>query len=81
MSDWEILEIVPPDDDNQLVPDPKTAKHFDRTLRTFSNWDKSAKMAADGWPKPILINGRRYRRLGDLRRFEANLQANAREGK
>jgi hypothetical protein len=79
MSDWEILEFIPPDDNN-LVPDPKIAKHFDVTLRTLPNWDRSPKMAAAGWPQPIKINGRNYRRLGDLRRFEI-AAANAREGK
>lgn len=53
--------------DDDLLPDPLVAKRYKVTSRTISRWDTDPKL---GFPKPIEINGRKYRRKTELEEFE-----------
>jgi hypothetical protein len=53
-----------PDD---LIPDPKVAKRYDVTTRTLPRWDDTVGL---DFPRPIVINGRRYRRRSELEQWE-----------
>jgi hypothetical protein len=55
-------------DDDDLIPDFIVARQrYQINPITLSRWDANPEM---GFPLPIVINGRRYRRRGDLRAFE-----------
>ena len=53
--------------DDDLLPDPLVAKKYKRTSRTISRWDEDPTL---GFPKPIEINGRKYRRRSELNKFD-----------
>jgi len=50
-----------------LLPDPAVAQRYGRNLRTLSRWDKQPAL---GFPKAIVINHRKYRRLAELETWE-----------
>jgi len=53
-----------PDD---LIPDRKVAKRYDVTTRTLPRWDDNDEL---DFPRPIVINGRKYRRRSELEQWE-----------
>jgi predicted DNA-binding transcriptional regulator AlpA len=55
------------DADDPLVPDPEVRKRYSRSEMTIWRWDQTPTL---GFPKPIRINGRKYRRLSELREWE-----------
>jgi hypothetical protein len=56
------------DDDDDLIPDPQVAdEEFNVCLRTLSRWDDKPEL---GFPPPIYINGRKYRKRGSIREFK-----------
>jgi len=58
------ISIPSPDD---LLPDLQVAQRYQITLRTVARWDEDAGL---GFPKPIWIRGRKYRRVKELERWE-----------
>jgi hypothetical protein len=55
-------------EDDDLIPDVIVAKQrYQVHLVTLARWDANPAM---GFPPAIKINGRKYRRRGDLRAFE-----------
>jgi hypothetical protein len=58
--------------DDALVPDPVVARdHFGVTLRTLQEWDLNPDLE---FAPVYRIAGRKYRRLGDIRRFKARMR-------
>jgi hypothetical protein len=56
------------DDDDDLIPDPQVAdEEFNVCLKTLSRWDAKLEL---GFPPPIYINGRKYRKRGSIREFK-----------
>ncbi len=53
--------------DDLLVPDPKVCKRYQISSMTLWRWDHDDSLA---FPKPIYINGRKFRRLSELEAFE-----------
>ncbi len=54
---------------DQLVPDPKVAKGYNVTLMTLWRWDHDEKLAALGWPPPVVIRRRNTRSRNGLTQF------------
>ena len=54
-------------DDNALLPDPLVAKRYNVSTRTIPRWDANPAL---GFPAPIFINGRKYRRMRELEAWE-----------
>jgi hypothetical protein len=50
-----------------LIPASKAAKRYDRTTRTIDRWLEREVL---DFPKPIVVNGRRYWRVSDLEDWE-----------
>jgi hypothetical protein len=46
-----------------LIPDPQVAQRYGRSLRSLARWDEDKAL---GFPRPILIRGRKYRDLAAL---------------
>ena len=51
----------------ELLPDPLVAKRYHVSTRTLPRWDQNLTL---GFPPPIRINDRKYRRLRDLEEWE-----------
>jgi predicted DNA-binding transcriptional regulator AlpA len=51
------------DFDLGLIPDPEVARQLGVTLMTIWRWDHDPSM---GFPKPIRLRTRKYRRASDL---------------
>jgi hypothetical protein len=58
------VSIPSPDD---LLPDPQVAQRYQVTLRTVARWDEDAEL---GFPKPVWIRNRKYRRIKELQSWE-----------
>ena len=52
---------------SDLLPDPLVAERYKVTPRTLHRWDRQSDL---GFPQPLLINGRKYRRLAQLESWE-----------
>jgi hypothetical protein len=63
-----------PLDDDALIPDPAIAEDLGITLRSLSDWDRDPNL---GFPAPIRIRRRKYRRAGDYRKFKERRAAQA----
>jgi hypothetical protein len=50
-----------------LLPDPRVADRYQVTSRTICRWDTQPNL---GFPKPVRINRRKYRRLDELEAWE-----------
>jgi hypothetical protein len=60
-----------------LIPDARVAERYGVSTRTIPRWDADPDL---GFPAPVVINGRRYRRRVDLERFErAHIRSRATE--
>jgi hypothetical protein len=52
----------------RLIPDPVVARHrYGVSQRTLPRWDEKPEL---GFPKPIYINGRKYRDEAELDAFD-----------
>ena len=49
-------------DNPKLIPDRQVAKDLGRSLRTLARWDEKPEL---GFPRPIVINKRKYRAPGN----------------
>jgi predicted chitinase len=54
-------------DPNELIPDRKVAERYDVHPKTIKRWDADLDL---GFAPAVEINGRFYRRRGDLEKFE-----------
>ena len=52
----------------RLVPDPQVCRRYGVHTSTLYNWDRDEKL---GFPKPVRINGRKYRVEDELNEFDA----------
>ena len=52
----------------RLVPDPKVCARYGVHPSTLYNWDRDERL---GFPKPIRINGRKFRDEDELEEFDA----------
>ena len=50
-----------------LLPDPLVAERYKVTPRTIYRWDQQSDL---DFPRPIFINGRKYRRVNQLENWE-----------
>jgi hypothetical protein len=50
-------------DNLELIADPVLAKKLGRSLRTLARWDDDPSL---GFPKPVVINKRKYRRVHEV---------------
>jgi predicted DNA-binding transcriptional regulator AlpA len=50
-------------DNLELIADPVLAKKLGRSLRTLARWDDDHSL---GFPKPIVINKRKHRRVAEI---------------
>src|SRR5580704_12406727 len=55
-------------EEDVFLPDPQAQKRYGVTPMTFWRWDNDPKL---GFPGPYIISGRKYRKLSELREFEA----------
>jgi hypothetical protein len=55
-------------EEDVFLPDPQAQKRYGVTPMTFRRWDNDPKL---GFPGPYIISGRKYRKLSELREFEA----------
>lgn len=56
----------------QLLPDPQVCKRYGVTSMTLYRWDKNASL---GFPKPLVINRRKYRDVAELEIWERSYAA------
>ena len=54
-------------DSTDLLPDPQVARRYNVNPRTLYRWDRQPNL---GFPQPLLINRRKYRRLSELETWE-----------
>ncbi len=59
----------------QLLPDRRVADRYRVSLMSLWRWDHNPEL---GFPPPIRINRRKYRRLSDLVRWERSRAVGAR---
>ena len=53
-----------------LLPDPVVARRYGKSLRTLARWDGDQTL---GFPKPVFIRKRKYRRSEELDQFDLRL--------
>ena len=74
MSDLEhSFELMSDAHGDTLLSEQHTAKIFGVTERTLHNWDRDKQMKARGWEPPLMLNGRRRRKLSVIRKVINNL--------
>jgi hypothetical protein len=61
--------------DNGLDRDRVVAEWLGVSKQTLPRWDASERMKAMGWPRPIYLNGVRYRDRAAIRQFVKNAAA------
>jgi predicted DNA-binding transcriptional regulator AlpA len=54
-------------DSADLLPDPQVAQRYNVNPRTLYRWDEQPAL---GFPKPLRINRRKYRRVAELEGWE-----------
>jgi hypothetical protein len=54
-------------DSTDLLPDPLVAQRYHVNPRTLYRWDEQQAL---GFPKAVVINGRKYRRVNQLENWE-----------
>jgi hypothetical protein len=53
--------------DSALLPDKLVARRYGVHILTLSRWDASETL---GFPRPLTINNRKYRRIAELEAWE-----------
>jgi hypothetical protein len=61
----KIISSIPGSSD--LLPDPLVAARYRVTPRTIYRWDQQSDL---DFPRPIVIHGRKYRRVKELESWE-----------
>ena len=56
----------------RLLPDPKVRERYGVSAQTIWRWDHKPEL---GFPRPIRINGRKYRDEAELDKFDARRAA------
>jgi predicted DNA-binding transcriptional regulator AlpA len=56
------------DDGRELIPDAEVAYRLGITVRTLIRWDEKSELA---FPKPVRVNGRKFRRPVEIARWVA----------
>ena len=64
-------------DTRELIPDAEAAFRLGISVRTLERWDHDSKLA---FPKPVRVNGRRFRRPVELARWVAKRAKAAQRG-
>jgi hypothetical protein len=59
--------------EGDLIPDGVARCILGRTRQTFWRWDNDP---SSGFPKPVIVNGRKFRNCGELRNFQERLKGN-----
>jgi hypothetical protein len=62
-----VAKTITVPDSADLLPDPQVARRYNVHLRTLYRWDEQPAL---GFPKPIVINHRKYRRVHELETWE-----------
>jgi hypothetical protein len=57
----------------RLMPDAKVRKRYGVTAMTGWRWDRDPDL---GFPKPMWIQGRKYRSVDELDEFDARMRRN-----
>jgi hypothetical protein len=57
---------------NEFLADPEVQRRYGVSAMTLWRWDHNPKL---GFPKPLVINRRKYRRVSDLERWERSREA------
>ena len=57
-------------DDLGLIPDAEVARLLNVNPKTPKRWDEDPKL---NYPKPVYINGRKYRKRGELKSWIKSL--------
>ena len=65
------------DTEYRLLPDAVVAKRYSKCTKTLRRWDQAPEL---GFPKPVMINGRRHRSLRELQEFERRVAARSAAG-
>jgi hypothetical protein len=69
MSDQEnAFELMSDAHGDTLLTEQRVAQIFCVTVRSLDNWDRDKKMKDLGWELPLMVNGRRRRKLSVIRR-------------
>jgi hypothetical protein len=68
------LDEEPPKRSPGLLPDRFVAERYGVSVRTLERWDKQPKL---GFPSPVRINKRRYRKIAKLDEFDRKTAAQA----
>ena len=63
--------------DEALIPDRAVCTRYGISLMTLYRWDRDSSL---GFPKPIRIRTRKYRRVVELDEFDARRMAERDEG-
>jgi hypothetical protein len=58
---------MPTKEDGELIPDARVAERYGVHSITVSRWDADDKL---GFPAPVVINRRKYRRRSELETWE-----------
>ena len=62
----------------KLLPDKKVRERYGVCAMTLRRWDADEKL---GFPKPIIIRSRKYRREDELNEFNSRMAVSPREAK
>jgi hypothetical protein len=62
-----VAKTITVPDSADLLPDPQVARRYNVVPRTLYRWDAQPAL---GFPKPLRINGRKYRRIEQLENWE-----------
>jgi predicted DNA-binding transcriptional regulator AlpA len=62
--------------ERRWVPDPQVCKRYGISAMTLWRWDRNSELA---FPKPMVVNRRKYRDEAELDAFDARHHAKAKE--
>jgi hypothetical protein len=62
-----VAKTITVPDSSDLLPDPQVARRYSVNPRTLYRWDERPAL---GFPKAIVINHRKYRRVAELEAWE-----------
>jgi predicted DNA-binding transcriptional regulator AlpA len=62
-----VAKTITVPDSTDLLPDPQVAARYGINPRTLYRWDEQPTL---GFPRPLRINHRKYRRIAELESWE-----------